>query len=114
MSKAPNPAAKRLPPLEGRAAVPQDEDGPVFAAPWEAKAFAFALGLCEQGRYGWKEFQHHLIEQIAADEAAAKARGEAPPGYYHSFLAAALALFAEKELLSRDELEAKVAELRAS
>lgn len=103
-----------VPDLDGRAAVPRDAEGPVFNAPWEAKAFALAVGLCERGRYSWKEFQRHLIEQIAEDERLARGRGEAPPGYYHSFLGAALRLYAEKELLSREEFEAKLATLRAS
>ena len=110
-SRRPRPP---LPNLEGRAAIPRDTEGPVFAAPWEAKAFALAVGLCEQGRYSWREFQHHLIEQIGADEKAARAERVAPPGYYHSFLAAALKLYAQKELLAPAEIEAKIAAIRAA
>ena len=32
---------------------PRDGDGPVFAEPWEAQAFALTLKLHEAGHFTW-------------------------------------------------------------
>lgn len=101
-----------VPELEGVAAIPRDEEGPVFAAPWEARTFALVRSLCEQGHYRWKDFQKHLIVQIAEDEAGAREAGAKPPPYYESFQAAALKLFAEATILDPEDVKAKIAELR--
>ena len=95
--------------LEG---MPRDEDGPVFRSPWEAKLFALIYSLCEQGRYKWKDFQDHLIAEIAADEPRARHVDEEPPAYYDSFLAAGIKLLAELEMIDAAELETRTAELR--
>ncbi len=100
------------PELEGVASLPRDEEGPVFSAPWEARTFALVLSLCEQGYYQWRDFQKHLIAEIAEGEARAKAQGTKPPPYYESFQAAALRLFSEKSILMPEEFDAKIAELR--
>ena len=33
--------------------VPMDEDGPVFAEPWQAQAFALAVKLSAEGHFTW-------------------------------------------------------------
>ncbi|MBV9507014.1 MAG: nitrile hydratase accessory protein [Acidobacteriia bacterium] len=65
---------------------PGDEDGPVFAEPWQAQAFALAVKLSEQGHFTWKQW----AEALAAELAAAAARGEPDDGshYYEHWLAA--------------------------
>ena len=35
--------------------IPGEKDGPVFAEPWEARAFALAVRLFEQGHFSWTE-----------------------------------------------------------
>src|SRR5213076_2375618 len=55
-----------LPPL------PRDEQGPVFAEPWQAQAFALAVRLSEEGHFTWKEW----TETLAAEIAAASARDQ--------------------------------------
>ena len=79
-----------LPPL------PRDDDGPVFAEPWQAQAFALAVRLSEQGRFTWKEWAAALADEIKA----ATTRGEDDDGsrYYHHWLAALERLVAEKGL----------------
>ena len=47
---------KALPPL------PRDEEGPVFAEPWQAQAFALAVKLSEQGHFTWKEWATALLK----------------------------------------------------
>ena len=70
---------------------PRHEDGElVFAAPWEGRAVAMALGLVERLGCGWEEFRRRLIAQIAAEP-------ERP--YYESWLAALESLAAEHGLV---------------
>jgi nitrile hydratase accessory protein len=69
-----------LPPL------PRDAEGPVFAEPWQAQAFALAIKLSQLGYFTWKEWAAALSEELkrAAD------RGEPDDGsrYYEYWLAA--------------------------
>ena len=69
-----------LPPL------PRDEAGPVFAAPWQAQAFALAVQLSEQDHFTWKEWAAALADELKA----AADRGEPDDGsnYYHHWVAA--------------------------
>ena len=40
------------PDLAALPAIPRDDDGPVFRAPWEAQAFGMAVALHERGEIG--------------------------------------------------------------
>ena len=44
--------------------LPRDHDGPVFAEPWQAQAFAMAVRLHEQGHFSWTEWATALSTQI--------------------------------------------------
>jgi len=37
---------------------------PPFAEPWQARAFAIAVGLAEQGHFTWPEFSARLAEAV--------------------------------------------------
>ena len=76
--------------------MPRDEDGPVFAEPWQAQAFALAVRLSKQGHFTWKEWAATLSEELKLDAA----RGEADDGsrYYHCWLAALERLVVSKHL----------------
>jgi nitrile hydratase accessory protein len=95
----------RAPDLSALPAIPRDEEGPVFRAPWEAQAFAMAVILHERGHFGWKEWAGRLADEIAA----ARARGERDDGtrYYHFWLAALEKLVADKRIVLADELRAR-------
>jgi nitrile hydratase accessory protein len=86
-------------------AIPRDDGGPVFRAPWEAQAFAIAVLLHERGHVTWPEWAARLADEIAA----ATARGEDNDGrrYYHHWLAALERLVADKGLVLEDELLAR-------
>lgn len=88
--------------LDSLPALPRDDDGPVFRAPWEAQAFAMAVKLCEQGHFTWPEWAATLSRQIEA----AQRDGDADLGdsYYQHWLAALEILVAEKGLASHGEL----------
>jgi nitrile hydratase accessory protein len=85
--------------LEGQ---PRDADGPVFAAPWQAQAFALALALHERGVFAWPEFAAALAAAIAQAQAAGDAdRGDT---YYAHWLTALESLVAAKAVTSGGEL----------
>jgi nitrile hydratase accessory protein len=85
--------------------LPRDNDGPVFAEPWEAQAFALAVKLSEQGHFTWKEWADTLAEEIKA----ASNRGEFDDGsrYYHYWLTTLERLVAAKGLSNSAELQAR-------
>jgi nitrile hydratase accessory protein len=93
-------------------ALPRDEEGPVFKAPWEAQAFAMTLSLHTRGVFAWREW----ADTLAAELAAAAARGEPDDGshYYEHWLAALEQLVARKKLIPGDELERRVDEWDAA
>jgi nitrile hydratase accessory protein len=74
----------------------RDEDGPVFAEPWQAQAFALAVKLSEQGYFTWKEWSTALSDELNA----ATSRGEPDDGtrYYHHWLVALERLVTAKGL----------------
>ncbi len=51
--------------IEGQ---PHDGSGLTFNAPWEAKTFAMAVHLHEQGLFGWNEWAAMLSAEIAGFE----------------------------------------------
>ena len=82
--------------LEALPPLPRDDEGPVFAAPWQAQAFALAVRLSAEGHFTWKEWARALADELrAADE-----RGEPDDGtrYYHHWVAALERLVTAKGL----------------
>ena len=75
---------------------PREDDGPVFAAPWQAQAFALAVQLSEQGHFTWKEWASALADELRA----AEDRGEPDDGtrYYQHWVAALERLVTTKGL----------------
>jgi nitrile hydratase accessory protein len=93
------------PDLDAFGPIPRDPEGPVFRAPWEAQAFGMVLALHERGVFTWREW----TERLAAEIAAARARGERDDGsqYYECWLAALEKLAVEKGLVTGLELGAR-------
>lgn len=93
------------PDLDALPALPRDADGPLFAEPWQAQAFALAVRLQEQGHFTWSEWCAAMNEQILAAQAA----GDPDLGdtYYRHWLAALEALTVRKGLTSAAELDAR-------
>ena len=83
--------------------LPREKDGPVFAEPWEAQAFALAVKLSEQGLFTWSEW----TETLGAEFKAAADRGEPDDGshYYEHWLAALERLVTAKGLADRAALD---------
>ena len=91
--------------LEDLPPLPRDEEGPVFAEPWQAQAFALAVKLSEAGHFTWKEW----AEALASELKAAEERGEPDDGtrYYHHWVATLERLATEKGLTEFPALEAR-------
>src|SRR4029434_4669134 len=87
--------------MVGPASLPRRSGELVFHAPWERKAFALAVTLCEQGVFAWEEFRARLMAEIATAEHAADphARRSVLPSYYESWLAALEKLLREKGMI---------------
>ena len=77
-------------------------EGPVFAEPWQAQAFAMTLQLHQRGLFTWPEWAAALTAQIRQAQQA----GDADLGstYYDHWLAALEALVASKGAAPVDEL----------
>jgi nitrile hydratase accessory protein len=65
------------------APLPRDDAGPVFAAPWQAQAFALAVHLHARGLFTWPQW----AEALAAEIRAAGAQDDGSR-YYEHWLAA--------------------------
>ena len=84
--------------------LPLDEEGPVFKAPWEARAFAMAVQLQEQGLFTWNEWAQQLGTAIQE----AREQGDADRGdtYYRHWLACLETLATQKGLVTPESLAA--------
>ena len=82
--------------------LPRDPEGPVFAEPWQAQAFAMALQLHAQGAFTWAEWAQALSARLAA-------AGPDDDGgrYYEHWLAALEDLVTAKQLAAGAELAAR-------
>jgi nitrile hydratase accessory protein len=89
--------------------LPRDEDGVVFAAPWEAKAFAMVVHLHQQGCFEWRDWVNTLVGEISADRERAT---ETP--YYQLWLTAAEKLVAARGLVDAVQLDHARVQLRAT
>jgi nitrile hydratase accessory protein len=80
------------------------DDERTFATPWQARAFAVAVTMCQARYYTWDEFRQCLMAEIAHD----------PGGhieYYQHWLNALQKLLADKGFVAGAELDAKTREL---
>ena len=93
-------------------ALPRDDEGPVFNAPWEAQAFAMTLSLHAAGAFTW----HEWADALAAELSAAAAHGEPDDGshYYEHWLAALEKLVTKKGVVPAQELERRMDEWKAA
>jgi nitrile hydratase accessory protein len=80
----------------------QDDDGPVFNAPWEAQAFAMVHMLHENGAFTWSEWAESLTAAIKD----AQAGGDADTGesYYQHWFTALERIVVAKKLVNLSAL----------
>ena len=89
-----------IPELPG---LPRDGDGPVFAAPWQAQAFAMTLALHERGLFTWPEWAEALAQTIRT--APAQAGEDSGDAYWRQWLQTLERLVAAKGASSAGELQ---------
>ena len=93
------------PDLKSLPSLPRDGDGPTFAEPWQAQAFALAVRLSAEGHFTWKQWAAALADELkeAAD------RGEPDDGsrYYEHWLAALERLVTREGLTDTAALAAR-------
>jgi len=81
--------------------LPRDADGPVFAEPWQAQAFALTLKLHEGGAFTWVEWAEALSAELAGDPTDDGSR------YYEHWVAALERLATGRNLTAPAELAAR-------
>lgn len=87
--------------------LPLDQDGgPVFSAPWEARVFAMTLQAHQAGVFRWSEWAETLGAELAKDGDGSGATLD----YYDHWLNAFEKLLAAKGVAAADRL----AELKAA
>lgn len=92
----------------------EDGDGPVFDAPWQARAFGLATALYDDGEgFEWAAFQERLIREVQADDPDAADAGALEEVYYEQWLAALERLLVDRGTIEQGELEARAAEFAA-
>ncbi len=126
-----------VPAQQAGAALPRDRGDPVFDEPWQAHTFAMVMSLYNDGHYSWAEWDDYLGYHIQApghfgdDARPAVKPSEADmpandrganysrflaecesdgANYYHLWQAAAEQLLDAMGLVTKDELEARVAD----
>ena len=87
--------------------LPVDAEGPVFAEPWQAQAFALAIQLHATGAFSWTDW----AAALSAELKAADGRGEPDDGshYYEHWLAALERLVTQQGLAAAEALAARKA-----
>jgi nitrile hydratase accessory protein len=81
--------------------LPRDADGPVFAEPWQAQAFALAVRLSAEGVFSWPDWAAGLSRELAGDPDDDGSR------YYQHWVAALERLVTERGLLTDGDLAAR-------
>lgn len=90
----PRKPAPASPDLAALPALPRDEGGPLFREPWEARAFALAIGLHERGAFSWPEWVAVLSDEIAGGRD--RAAEDPADAYYRQWLSALERILREK------------------
>jgi nitrile hydratase accessory protein len=77
--------------MRGEEALPRTNGELVFAAPWEGRAMAMAIGVTQALELPWDEFRLRLIDELAR---------EPQRPYYESWLAALERLVVDRGLVA--------------
>jgi len=78
--------------------IPRDAEGPVFAEPWQAQAFALAVQLSADGAFTWTEWARALSAELARNPTDDGSR------YYEHWVAALEALIMGRGLAATAEM----------
>jgi nitrile hydratase accessory protein len=92
--------------IEGPAAPPRSNGELVFAEPWESRAFAMAVALCEADVFSWREFQAALIARIPHQDDTSTQWC-----YYRQWLGALEDVLADRGAVREHDVTARAREL---
>lgn len=93
--------------------IPIGADGPVFDAPWQARAFGTVVALHRtRGDFDWSRFQAALIDEIQAEDTGVDP-DHLEDTYYDQWLRAAERLLVERGIIDKDEFENRATEFAA-
>jgi len=81
--------------------IPVDDEGPVFAEPWQAQAFAMTVKLHEKGAFTWSEWADTLSGELKA-----AGKNDHVDNYYLHWLSALEKLLNQKGIVQTTEREA--------
>jgi nitrile hydratase accessory protein len=101
-------AIREIADMPGAEALPRKNGELVFDAAWEARVFGLTLSMHERGLFAWDEFRDELIEEIARADHSDHTGTDST--YYERWLDAFEHLLIEKGLLTREELNARLAQ----
>lgn len=99
------PQTAPIPQMDGELAYPRSNGEPVFAAPWQSRAFGMVVDLHKAGRYPWDEFKERLIQEISAGRPADVPADASE--YYYQWVEAFSRLLVETGLLLESEIAAR-------
>jgi nitrile hydratase accessory protein len=97
--------ATAIPQMDGALAYPRSNGEPVFAAPWQSRAFGMVVDLHKSGRFPWDAFKERLIQEIGAGRPADVPTDASE--YYYQWVQAFSRLVVETGLLRETELAAR-------
>jgi nitrile hydratase accessory protein len=88
--------------LQTLPSIPRGREGPVFPAPWAARAFAFTLSLHERGVFSWREWSEALGAALAQ---GVHEEEDDPETYWRCWLAAMETLLVAKRVTAPGDLD---------
>ncbi len=83
------------------AGLPQDAEGPIFAEPWQAQAFALVVRLNAEGAFAWSDWAAALSRELGRDPA------DDGSSYYRHWVAALECLTTERGLVTAIDLASR-------
>lgn len=89
--------------MHGLGPIEPEENEPVFHEDWERRVFGMTLATLALGQYHLDEFRHSIERMDPARYLSSS--------YYEHWLVSLETLFTEKGIITREELEARKAEL---
>ena len=91
-------------PPEREAVLPLDRQGPIFAAPWHAEAFAMVVALNEAGHLDWSDWAATLSRALEANATT----DNTEDAYYTAWLDALEEILDRSGLIGEQERLARV------
>ena len=79
--------------------LPQDSDGPVFCAPWAARAFAMTLRLHQAGHFSWPDWVAIFSAELASNEHGRHAIAGDAEDYFECWVNALETILAKNQIV---------------